>query len=170
MIHWPVVMLQWVQPCLLASTCKASSKHSSLRNTPNYWDLYLIVMQDVHTANNWHMDSFRISGWYRYNSVMKVIFLGSSFTIIYYMRFHQSVKQTYDKEQDSFNVAFILGPCAVLALLINQEFGFMEVSLSHPGCCMCPSLCHLHTYPCNPVSTQVSAALHYGASRSETSL
>ena len=64
----------------------------------------------------------------RYNSVMKIIFLASSLTIIYYMRFHQNVKQTYDKEQDGFRVEFILVPCAVLALLINQEFGIMEVS------------------------------------------
>ena len=58
---------------------------------------------------------------------MKIIFLASSFTIIYYMRAQPNVKQTYDKEQDSFRVAFIIGPCAVLALLINQEFGAMEV-------------------------------------------
>lgn len=65
---------------------------------------------------------------------MKIIFLASSLTIIYYMRFHQNVKQTYDKEQDGFRVEFILVPCAVLALLINQEFGIMEVSPSPPLC------------------------------------
>ena len=60
---------------------------------------------------------------------MKIIFLASSLTIIYYMRFQQNVKQTYDKEQDGFRVEFILVPCLVLALLINQEFGVMEVRL-----------------------------------------
>lgn len=59
--------------------------------------------------------------------MMKIIFLASSFTIIYYMRIDRNVKQTYDKEQDSFRVAFIIGPCALLALLINQEFSTMEV-------------------------------------------
>ena len=58
---------------------------------------------------------------------MKLIFLASSFTIIYYMRFHPSVKQTYDAELESFNVLYLLGPAAVLALLVNQEFSFMEV-------------------------------------------
>ena len=63
----------------------------------------------------------------RYNTAMKLIFLASSFTIIYYMRFHPSVKQTYDAEHDSFKIIFLIGPAAVLALLINQEFSFMEV-------------------------------------------
>ena len=74
---------------------------------------------------------------------MKLIFLASSFTIIYYMRFHPSVKQTYDAENDSFKVIFLVAPAAVLALLINQEFGVMEVchdllysvSSEHSQCC-----------------------------------
>jgi hypothetical protein len=65
----------------------------------------------------------------RYNTLMKMIFLGSSFTILYYMRVHRGVKKTYDKEQDTFRVLFLTGPCAAAALLINQEFSFMEVSL-----------------------------------------
>ena len=65
---------------------------------------------------------------------MKIIFLASSLTIIYYMRFHQNVKQTYDKEQDGFRVEFILVPCALLALLINQEFGTMEVEPAFTFC------------------------------------
>ena len=73
----------------------------------------------------WSLTDSAVSS--RYNSMMKVIFLASSFTIIYYMRIHRSVRQTYDKEQDSFRVAFILGPSALLALLINQEFSAMEV-------------------------------------------
>ena len=64
---------------------------------------------------------------YRYNTIMKLIFLGSSFSIIYYMRFHRVVKNTYDKEQDTFRVLFLVVPCAVLALVLNQDFSPLEV-------------------------------------------
>lgn len=59
---------------------------------------------------------------------MKLVFLGSSATIIYYMRFHRVVRTTYDREQDTFRALFLIGPCAILALLINQEFSVIEVS------------------------------------------
>ena len=58
---------------------------------------------------------------------MKLVFLGTSLTILYYMRLQSGVRATHDKEQDTFRVVFLIVPCAVLALLINQEFGFMEV-------------------------------------------
>lgn len=66
-------------------------------------------------------------GGHRYNTVMKLVFLGTSFSIIYFMRFHRVVRNTYDKEQDTFRVMFIIIPCAVLALLINQERSALEV-------------------------------------------
>ncbi|KAK9908093.1 hypothetical protein WJX75_002665 [Coccomyxa subellipsoidea] len=62
-----------------------------------------------------------------YNTVMKLVFLGTSFSIIYFMRFHRVVRNTYDKEQDTFRVMFIIIPCAVLALLINQERSALEI-------------------------------------------
>mmetsp|Transcript_32195 Transcript_32195/g.91343 ORF Transcript_32195/g.91343 Transcript_32195/m.91343 type:complete len:216 (+) Transcript_32195:235-882(+) len=62
-----------------------------------------------------------------YNTVMKLVFLGTSFSIIYLMRYHKQVKATYDREQDTFRVMFLIGPCALLALLINHEFTFMEI-------------------------------------------
>lgn len=63
----------------------------------------------------------------RYNTVMKLVFLVSSATIVYYMRFHRVVRNTYDKEVDTFRVAFLVGPCLLFALLINQEFTLLEV-------------------------------------------
>ena len=65
--------------------------------------------------------------------MMKLIFLVSSLTIIYYMRLHPGVRRSYDKEQDTFRVPFLLVPCALLALLVNQGFEFMEVSCCSPG-------------------------------------
>ena len=36
-------------------------------------------------------------------------------------------KATYDRNHDTFRVEFLLGPCALLALVINHEFTFMEI-------------------------------------------
>ena len=62
-----------------------------------------------------------------YNTVMKVFFITSSFCIIWYMRHHRIVSQTYDREQDTFRVAFLVVPCIFLALLVNHEFSMVEV-------------------------------------------
>ncbi|XP_024319437.1 ER lumen protein-retaining receptor isoform X2 [Brachypodium distachyon] len=62
-----------------------------------------------------------------YNTIMKLVFLASSFSIVWYMRQHKIVRRTYDKEHDTFRHQFILLPCLVLALLINEKFTFREV-------------------------------------------
>ncbi|CAI7767984.1 unnamed protein product [Closterium sp. NIES-53] len=62
-----------------------------------------------------------------YNSVMKVIFLASSFAIVYYMRYDKIVKHKYDKEHDTFRHVFLVIPCLVLALLVNRKFTVTEV-------------------------------------------
>ena len=64
----------------------------------------------------------------RYNTLMKLVFLISSAAIVYYMRFDRVVRMTYDKELDTFRTVFLVAPCAVLALVINQEFSILEVS------------------------------------------
>ena len=33
-----------------------------------------------------------------------------------------AISETYDRKADSFNVWYLIGPCAVLALLINEVF------------------------------------------------
>ncbi|CAN6722607.1 unnamed protein product [Malus baccata var. baccata] len=62
-----------------------------------------------------------------YNTVMKLIFLGSSFSIVWYIRRHRVVRRSYDKDQDTFRHLFLLLPCLVLALVINEKFTFKEV-------------------------------------------
>ena len=62
-----------------------------------------------------------------YNTVMKLIFISSSFCIIWYMRQHRIVAQTYDRDQDTFRVQFLLLPSFLLALAINQQFTAVEV-------------------------------------------
>ncbi|CAB3399871.1 unnamed protein product [Caenorhabditis bovis] len=60
-----------------------------------------------------------------YNSVMKLFFLASSIGTVYLMWF--KFKATNDRNNDSLRIEFLLVPCAILALIINHEFLFMEV-------------------------------------------
>ncbi|KAH9728797.1 ER lumen protein-retaining receptor B [Citrus sinensis] len=62
-----------------------------------------------------------------YNTVMKLIFLGSSFSIVWYMRHHSIVRRSHNKDQDTFHRFFLVLPCLLLALLINENFTFKEV-------------------------------------------
>lgn len=62
-----------------------------------------------------------------YNTTMKLIFLGSSFTIIYWMRFHKVIRVTYDREHDTFKYQFLILPCFALACILNNAFTPMEV-------------------------------------------
>lgn len=63
-----------------------------------------------------------------YNTVMKLVFIGTSLSIVWYMKFHKVVKQTYSKDQDTLRHYFLIVPCFLLALLVNHEFTVMEVS------------------------------------------
>lgn len=62
-----------------------------------------------------------------YNTVMKVTYLATAFSIVRYMRFDKVVRQTYDKEQDTFRYIFLIAPCALLALVLNHRFSPTEV-------------------------------------------
>ncbi|GMJ09004.1 endoplasmic reticulum retention defective 2B [Hibiscus trionum] len=62
-----------------------------------------------------------------YNTLMKLIFLGSSFSIVWYMRVHKIVQRSYDKDHDTFRHYFLLLPCLLLALFIHEKFTFKEV-------------------------------------------
>ncbi len=63
-----------------------------------------------------------------YNMAMKLIFLATSFSIVWYMRYHKVVRRTYDREHDTFKYYILLLPCFLLALLINHKFTIREVS------------------------------------------
>merc|ERR1711998_420014 len=58
-----------------------------------------------------------------YNTCMKIFFIGATFTVVYLMR--TAYWKTYDISHDTFRVQFVLGPCLLLAMLINEEFSFM---------------------------------------------
>ncbi|XP_078440928.1 ER lumen protein-retaining receptor [Wolffia australiana] len=65
-----------------------------------------------------------------YNTGMKLVFLASSFSIVWYMRQHKIVRRSYDKDQDTFRHLFLVLPCLLLALVINERFTVTEVMWS----------------------------------------
>jgi hypothetical protein len=71
-----------------------------------------------------------------YNSVMKVLYIGSTAAMVHMIRCKEPYKSTYDRTQDSFRLEFAVVPCAVLALLTNlvRGFGFVEVRACLPAC------------------------------------
>ena len=52
-----------------------------------------------------------------YNTVLKVVFLSTSYTIVYLMT--NTYRATYDKENDTFRMVFLIAPCFVLACFVN---------------------------------------------------
>lgn len=58
---------------------------------------------------------------------MKMVFLAATFATIWYMTSERVVKQTYDKEHDTFRILFLIIPSFFLALLIHHRFTIMEV-------------------------------------------
>ena len=67
-----------------------------------------------------------------YNSVMKILYIGSTAAIVHMIRYREPYRSTYDKMQDSFRLEFAIVPCAVLALITNliRGFGIIEVRLN----------------------------------------
>lgn len=58
---------------------------------------------------------------------MKLVFLGTSSAIVYYMRYDRIIKLTYDKEQDTFKYLLLVAPSAVLALATSHVYTVLEV-------------------------------------------
>ncbi|KAJ4721006.1 ER lumen protein-retaining receptor [Melia azedarach] len=62
-----------------------------------------------------------------YNSIMKLVFIGTSIAIVWYMRYHKVVKQTYNMDEDTFKQYLLILLSFVLALLIPHEFTTIEI-------------------------------------------
>lgn len=60
-----------------------------------------------------------------YNSIMKVVFLATSYGTLYLM--YVKFKATNDRNHDTFRIEFLLVPVTLLALLVNHEFTPLEV-------------------------------------------
>jgi len=83
-------------------------------------ELYLVVFLTR------YLDLFT-SFYSLYNSVMKLVFILSSVGVVYLMRYHKVVKLTYDREHDTFRTLFLLAPCVLLALVVHERWGMMEL-------------------------------------------
>ncbi|XP_042897009.1 ER lumen protein-retaining receptor [Parasteatoda tepidariorum] len=60
-----------------------------------------------------------------YNSVMKIVFIGTSMATLYLMYF--KFKATYDRNHDTFRIEFLVIPVVILALVVNHDFTPLEV-------------------------------------------
>ena len=56
-----------------------------------------------------------------YNWILKILFISASVGIVYIMRFGAPQKATYNAENDGFPIQYLIAPCAVLGLIINQD-------------------------------------------------
>ncbi|TYJ57751.1 hypothetical protein B9479_001605 [Cryptococcus floricola] len=63
-----------------------------------------------------------------YNTLMKLFFIGSTAYVLYLMKVN--FRPTHDASLDTFQLAYILGPVAVLALIFNYEFTPFEITWS----------------------------------------
>ncbi|KAL1530229.1 hypothetical protein AB1Y20_001144 [Prymnesium parvum] len=77
-------------------------------------EMYAVVFVTRYIDLFWNFQSM-------YNWILKVLFIGSSVTIVYILRFGKPQVATYNAELDAFPVQYLLGPCALLGLLINQD-------------------------------------------------
>ena len=69
-----------------------------------------------------------------YNSFMKVLYIGTTASIIYTIRYKEPICSTYDKAQDTFlHWKFAVAPCAIIALIThlisNGISGFDAIEL-----------------------------------------
>mmetsp|Transcript_6643 Transcript_6643/g.8220 ORF Transcript_6643/g.8220 Transcript_6643/m.8220 type:complete len:215 (-) Transcript_6643:47-691(-) len=60
-----------------------------------------------------------------YNSCMKLFYVISTGVLIYLIR--TKYRATYDREHDSFKVIYLIVPCALLAVIFNDEYTIIEV-------------------------------------------
>lgn len=56
-----------------------------------------------------------------YNSVMKIFFVTSTLHICYLMKFRSPWKATYDRENDTFRIRYLVVPCVILAVLLHGK-------------------------------------------------
>lgn len=62
-----------------------------------------------------------------YNTVMKLLFIGTTGGTIHLMRSHKAIKQTYDRSNEVVPMWWLITPCALLALLVPEKYTVVEV-------------------------------------------
>jgi len=66
---------------------------------------------------------FTFISWY--NTLMKIFFIASTYHIIFLMQ--KRFRASYDKQNDSFRIRFLLIPAAILALVFNRAFRPLDI-------------------------------------------
>lgn len=56
-----------------------------------------------------------------YNWILKIGFIGASVAIVYFMRYGAPQKATYNAEQDAFPIQYLIGPCLLVGMILNQD-------------------------------------------------
>ena len=77
-------------------------------------ELYLIVFLARYVDLLWNFNSI-------YNYCLKILFISASGAIVYFMKFGVPQRASYNPDADAFPVQYLLGLCALLGLLINQD-------------------------------------------------
>lgn len=76
--------------------------------------LYLVVFVARYLDLAWNFSSL-------YNWILKVLFIGCSAGVVVVMMRGKPHASTYNADLDAFPWKYLVGPCAVLGLLINQD-------------------------------------------------
>ena len=56
-----------------------------------------------------------------------MVFIITSYSIVYLMKFKNPVCRTYDAASDNFKLYFVLVPCAILGCIWNVKFTPFEI-------------------------------------------
>ena len=111
-------MLHLISICILllkvigVQNCKGISLKTQL--------LYCVVFTCRYLDLFWNF-------WSIYNWIMKVIFIITSYTIAYCMKFKNPICKSYDAKSDNFEVSILIVPTFILALFFNVSFTPFEV-------------------------------------------
>jgi ER lumen protein retaining receptor len=62
-----------------------------------------------------------------YNTVLKVLFIASTYWILWLMTKDSTIANTYDHSNDNVRLEFIIAPCIALALFTCIDYSVMEV-------------------------------------------
>ncbi|KAM6502724.1 ER lumen protein retaining receptor [Amanita muscaria] len=62
-----------------------------------------------------------------YNSLMKIVLVGTSCYILYLMRYKYRSGLTHDPAIDTFKVEYLVAPCLILSLIFNYRYTILEI-------------------------------------------
>jgi len=100
-----------------------------------------------------------------YNTIMKMLFISSSAFLVYLMKFKEPYCNTYDAKSDKIFLPYIIVPCVVMALCVNEYFSFMEVawtfSIYLEAVAIIPQILVMHLYAKQDQGAVENISAHY---------